>query len=198
MVAPSPFSSSDVELLQPYFHNLSSLSQKRCLQMLREPRSIMSMANMSMSQCHPSSSKPQDIMEIGDGEELEGDGEESIVANKRTRTRTAGMLDVDPFASWAKRKKDNINEKSELDQYLAESRKPWVRHYDVLAYWKGCDNQFPDMSRMARDILGIPVSGAFESSLSAGDGVFDKYRSRLLPKNVEALGSLSMISSQEA
>ncbi|GAB2223432.1 hypothetical protein Droror1_Dr00017573 [Drosera rotundifolia] len=51
--------------------------------------SIMSVDNMSMSQHQPSSSKPQDIMEIGDIEQLAGDGEESTVAKKRNRTRTA-------------------------------------------------------------------------------------------------------------
>ncbi|GAB2244831.1 hypothetical protein Droror1_Dr00000324 [Drosera rotundifolia] len=52
-------------------------------------KSIMPVDNMSMSQHRPSSSKPRDIIEIGDGEAPEGVGEESTMANKKTRTRIA-------------------------------------------------------------------------------------------------------------
>ncbi|KAL9264467.1 Zinc finger BED domain-containing protein [Drosera capensis] len=92
----------------------------------------------------------------------------------------------DPFASWAKRKKRSVSEKSELDRYFEEPKKPWIKDYDVLTYWKRCESQLPDMARMARDILTTPVSTVTsESSFSAGGGVIDKYRSSLLPKNAE-------------
>ncbi|XP_042519268.1 probable disease resistance protein At5g66900 [Macadamia integrifolia] len=94
----------------------------------------------------------------------------------------------DRFSRWAKNKSTNNNVKSELDQYLGEPRKSYEKDYDVLAYWKSCQAQYPDLSRLARDILAIPVSTvASESAFSAGGRVLDKYRNRLIPKNVEAL-----------
>ncbi|XP_043725796.1 zinc finger BED domain-containing protein RICESLEEPER 2-like [Telopea speciosissima] len=48
---------------------------------------------------------------------------------------TSGYEEVeDPFTKWSKRKKPRADEKSELDQYLAQDRKPSTTKYDVLAY----------------------------------------------------------------
>ncbi|XP_043710466.1 zinc finger BED domain-containing protein RICESLEEPER 2-like [Telopea speciosissima] len=75
----------------------------------------------------------------------------------------------DPFTKWSNRKKPIADEKSELDQYLAEDRKPSTEEYDVLIYWKGCEGQYPDLSWLARGILAILVSTvASESTFSAG------------------------------
>ncbi|KAL9259903.1 Zinc finger BED domain-containing protein [Drosera capensis] len=105
------------------------------------------------------------------------------------------VVERDTFTSWANRKKNNIEDKSELDQYLKERRKQWIKGYDILAYWKATDSQFP---YMARDILAIPVFiVASKSSFSAGGRVIDKYRSWLLPKNVEVLVCLPDEVSEE-
>ncbi|KAK8660907.1 hypothetical protein V6N13_051814 [Hibiscus sabdariffa] len=78
--------------------------------------------------------------------------------------------------------------KSELDQYLEESLLPRVQEFDVLGWWKLNKMKYPTLSKMARDILSIPVSAA------APDSVFDntikqldEYRSSLRPETVEAL-----------
>ncbi|KAE8687097.1 Zinc finger BED domain-containing protein RICESLEEPER 1 [Hibiscus syriacus] len=78
--------------------------------------------------------------------------------------------------------------KSELDQYLDESLLPRVQEFDVLGWWKLNKIKYPTLSKMARDILSIPVSAA------APDSVFDitikqldEYRSSLRPETVEAL-----------
>ncbi|XP_042478221.1 uncharacterized protein LOC122059494 isoform X4 [Macadamia integrifolia] len=82
-----------------------------------------------------------------------------------------------------------IQDKSELDLYLEEPRiKDPIKHYDVLAFWKSQGSKYRDLSRMARDVLTIPVSTvASESAFSARGRVIDKYRSKLLPTNAEAL-----------
>jgi hypothetical protein len=64
-------------------------------------------------------------------------------------------------------------------------------HYenlDVLKWWKDSFHRFSDLSLMARDLLGIPITTvASESAFSIGSIVFNKYRNRLLSGNVEAL-----------
>ena len=78
--------------------------------------------------------------------------------------------------------------KSELDQYLEESLLPRVPDFDVLGWWKLNKLKYPTLSKMARDILCIPVSTV------PSDSIFDKkskemdqYRSSLRPETVEAL-----------
>ncbi|KAJ8768087.1 hypothetical protein K2173_021027 [Erythroxylum novogranatense] len=78
--------------------------------------------------------------------------------------------------------------KSELDQYLDESLLPRVQDFDVLGWWKLNKLKYPTLSKMARDILTIPVSTV------GPDAVFDtmakeldSYRSSLRPETLEAL-----------
>ncbi|KAJ4963078.1 hypothetical protein NE237_023017 [Protea cynaroides] len=81
--------------------------------------------------------------------------------------------------------------KSQLDLYLEEPQIPFsdnYREFDVLAYWRQNGSKYPDVARVAKDVLSIPVSTvASESAFSAGGRVIDKYRSKLLPSNAEAL-----------
>ncbi|XP_043714676.1 zinc finger BED domain-containing protein RICESLEEPER 2-like [Telopea speciosissima] len=81
--------------------------------------------------------------------------------------------------------------KSQLDVYLNELKIPFSDgddEYDVLAFWKANGSRYPGVARMARYVLAIPVSTvASESAFSTGGLVIDKYRSKLLPTNAEAL-----------
>nr|QBG82605.1 zinc finger BED domain-containing protein RICESLEEPER2-like [Papaver somniferum] len=78
---------------------------------------------------------------------------------------------------------------SELDLYLSEKygcqrNQP----FDILMYWKGQEQRFPALSRMTGDILAIPISTVFsEYAFSIGGMVIDRFRSSLLPENVEAV-----------
>lgn len=78
--------------------------------------------------------------------------------------------------------------KSELDQYLEESLLPRVQEFDVLSWWNQNRSKYPTLSRMASDILSIPVSTVapecvFDTELKK----MDNYQSSLHPVTVEAL-----------
>ncbi|XP_027344716.1 zinc finger BED domain-containing protein DAYSLEEPER-like [Abrus precatorius] len=83
---------------------------------------------------------------------------------------------------------DNQQFKSELDEYLEEPLLPRAKDFDILNWWRVNGFKYPTLSRIASDILSIPLS-----TLSA-DSVFDteirkmdSYRSSLSPLTLEAL-----------
>ncbi|KAL9663680.1 hypothetical protein QQ045_019071 [Rhodiola kirilowii] len=80
------------------------------------------------------------------------------------------------------------NTKSELDQYLDESLLPRVQEFDVLNWWKLNKQKYPNLSRMAVDVLSIPVSTvAPDSVFCTTNRKMDSYRSCLRPVALEAL-----------
>ncbi|XP_016694363.1 zinc finger BED domain-containing protein RICESLEEPER 2-like [Gossypium hirsutum] len=91
---------------------------------------------------------------------------------------------------------------SELHKYLAEANGEFVEDFDILLWWKVNSPRFPTLSKMARDVLAIPVSTVVsESAFSIGGHVFDQYRSSLTPEIVQALVCtqdwIRKLSSQE-
>ncbi|XP_055959713.1 zinc finger BED domain-containing protein RICESLEEPER 4-like [Mercurialis annua] len=80
------------------------------------------------------------------------------------------------------------SKKSELDIYLSEAVVANDLKFDILKWWKFNSERFPVLSRMARDILAVPVSTvASKSTFSTGGRVLDDFRSCLTPRIVEAL-----------
>uniref|UniRef100_A0A2N9FMH9 HAT C-terminal dimerisation domain-containing protein n=1 Tax=Fagus sylvatica TaxID=28930 RepID=A0A2N9FMH9_FAGSY len=98
-------------------------------------------------------------------------------------------MEVDEFDYYKSLVTGN-RKKSQLDLYLEEprlNRKQYAK-LDVLSWWKQNDNRFSELSLMARDLLSIPITTvASESTFSIGSKILNKYRSCLLPENVEAL-----------
>ncbi|GLU01588.1 hypothetical protein SLE2022_188910 [Rubroshorea leprosula] len=75
-----------------------------------------------------------------------------------------------------------------LRQYLEEGRLALEQDLDVLAYWSSNEKRLPNLSRMAKDILTIPITTvASESAFSMGGRIISKLRGSLLPQNAEAL-----------
>ncbi|XP_077223324.1 zinc finger BED domain-containing protein RICESLEEPER 2-like [Tasmannia lanceolata] len=94
------------------------------------------------------------------------------------------------FHQFAIESSSRVERKGDLDHYLDEAIiiVPPTNEFDVLSWWKSNVLNFPTLSIMARDILGIPISTvASESAFSTGGRVLDQYRSSLLPETVEAL-----------
>ncbi|XP_050111800.1 zinc finger BED domain-containing protein DAYSLEEPER-like [Malus sylvestris] len=80
------------------------------------------------------------------------------------------------------------NEKTELHLYLEEKRLDRKQELDILSWWKLEQFRYPVLSRMASDVLTIPISTvASESTFSISGRVLDQYRSSLLPETVQAL-----------
>ncbi|XP_019167994.1 PREDICTED: zinc finger BED domain-containing protein RICESLEEPER 2-like [Ipomoea nil] len=80
---------------------------------------------------------------------------------------------------------------SELVDYLEKARLKTTEvpsNFCSLDWWKMHRLQYPILSRMAADILAIPVSSvASEATFSAGTRVIDSYRASLLPETAQAL-----------
>jgi hypothetical protein len=99
-----------------------------------------------------------------------------------------GLVDFDMYLSEIATVQPS---KSELEQYLDETLTPRTQEFDILEWWKLNTIRFPTLSKMARDVLAIPVSTvtAGSSIFSAGTGsrMLNEYRSSLRPEIVEAL-----------
>ncbi|WVZ56860.1 hypothetical protein U9M48_007332 [Paspalum notatum var. saurae] len=82
----------------------------------------------------------------------------------------------------------NRGSRSELEKYLAEECEDDTKKFDILAWWKGQSSRFPILSRLARDVLAIPISTvASESAFSTCGRIMDDFRTSLTPFMVEAL-----------
>ena len=54
--------------------------------------------------------------------------------------------------------KGNVDNKSELDQYLMEDVEFLSVNFDILNWWKVNSSKFPILAKIARDVLAIPIS----------------------------------------
>ena len=77
--------------------------------------------------------------------------------------------------------------KNDVDRYLSDPSKE-LDNFDVLAWWKANEFKYRVLSKIAQDVLAVPVSTiSFESAFSKGGRILDSFRSPLTPKTVEAL-----------
>lgn len=96
-----------------------------------------------------------------------------------------GFSDFDVYISGST---SHGNMKPELDQYLEESVLPRMQEFDVLGWWKLNRKKYPTLSKMASDILCIPVSTVSKDSVfDLRSKKMDRYRCSLRPSTVEAL-----------
>ncbi|XP_019178818.1 PREDICTED: zinc finger BED domain-containing protein RICESLEEPER 2-like [Ipomoea nil] len=78
--------------------------------------------------------------------------------------------------------------KTELEVYLSEVIVDEDDSFELLRWWKQQSERFHVLSKMARDILAVPISTvASESAFSTSGRVLDAFRSSLTPRIVEAL-----------
>ncbi|KAF7133038.1 hypothetical protein RHSIM_Rhsim09G0098000 [Rhododendron simsii] len=91
------------------------------------------------------------------------------------------------------RQSDSIQPvKSDLDIYLEEGvyicQQGMDSQFDALEWWKANSLKYRILSKMARDILSVPITSvASESTFSAGSKVIDPYRASLATETIEML-----------
>ncbi|XP_073143898.1 uncharacterized protein [Henckelia pumila] len=79
-------------------------------------------------------------------------------------------------------------DESELDMYLHERIEKDYPKFDVLDWWKVHSPRFPILSRLARDVLAMPISTvASESVFSTGGRIIDDFKASLTPKMAQSL-----------
>ncbi|KAK9282730.1 hypothetical protein L1049_010950 [Liquidambar formosana] len=96
------------------------------------------------------------------------------------------------FESFVKRTENIQPLKSDLDVYLEEGvyicGRDAEESFDALDWWKSNGLKFRILSKMATDILSIPVTTvASESAFNAGGRVIDPYRASLATETVQVL-----------
>ena len=78
--------------------------------------------------------------------------------------------------------------KSEVERYLANCVEEDSPNFCSLNWWKMNSSKYRLLSKVARDVLAIPLfTVAFESTFSIGVCVLDPFQSSLLPNIVEML-----------
>ncbi|PIA42354.1 hypothetical protein AQUCO_02000067v1 [Aquilegia coerulea] len=104
---------------------------------------------------------------------------------------SGGTLPVDDFFDsdvFMSELSGSQHTKSELDQYLEEPVVPFTLEFEILSWWDLNSFKYPTLSKMARDILSIPLSAVNpETVFSIGSRKFDHYWSSLKPETVQAL-----------
>ncbi|XP_022728910.1 zinc finger BED domain-containing protein RICESLEEPER 2-like [Durio zibethinus] len=95
------------------------------------------------------------------------------------------------FANYVKSVETAQPQQSDLDVYLAEGCficEGDSTKFHALEWWKASTLKYRILSKMARDILAIPITTvASEATFSAGGRVIDTYRASLSPDTVQAL-----------
>ncbi|XP_019436348.1 PREDICTED: zinc finger BED domain-containing protein DAYSLEEPER-like [Lupinus angustifolius] len=82
----------------------------------------------------------------------------------------------------------NYQFNSELNEYLEEHLEPNIQEFDVLNWWRVNGLKYPTLSRMASDILSMPISTvSADSVFDTETRKMDRYRSSLDPMTLEAL-----------
>jgi hypothetical protein len=66
---------------------------------------------------------------------------------------------------------------SELSRYLTENCEKITDDFDLLLWWRCNSSKYPILSKLAKDILAVPVSTvASESTFNTGGRIIDSFR----------------------
>ncbi|KNA07717.1 hypothetical protein SOVF_169320 [Spinacia oleracea] len=105
-----------------------------------------------------SSSDSEDDEEEIEEEETE-EGSETH-AKKKPRDILENLSLLKEYCQAMESSENDKAQKTEFDMYLEEPIVPWKGNFSVLHWWKDNCTKYPQLSRMARDFLAIPMSVA--------------------------------------
>ena len=114
----------------------------------------------------------------------------SMSTRSTTTTTTKNKKSRNSHEKFVARKMENEGgkTKNEVDKYLEESVELPSENFDILGWWASSGSKYKILSRMARDVLAVPVTTvASEAAFSTGGRILDPFRSSLSPTMVEAL-----------
>ncbi|KAG6470265.1 hypothetical protein ZIOFF_071330 [Zingiber officinale] len=118
--------------------------------------------------------------------ELESFGSSSVKRNQQS-----SVYSWDDFDDYCAKVETSETKRSELVDYLEKGhlkKNEIPKIFSCFEWWKMNRMQYLILSKMAVDILAIPVSSvASEATFSVGTRVIDYYRSSLSPDTVQAL-----------
>ncbi|KAL9661135.1 hypothetical protein QQ045_025956 [Rhodiola kirilowii] len=129
----------------------------------------------------------EDCVNSGGGSRVEGSGS-STITNIVGKGKTSGRRKLDEFIRGSASPE---NLKSELEMYYEDGIirvEDTDACFDPLDWWKGNSLKYRILSKLACDILAIPITSvASESAFSAGSRVIDPYRASLGIDTVQML-----------
>nr|GMD43892.1 zinc finger BED domain-containing protein RICESLEEPER 2-like [Ipomoea batatas] len=120
-------------------------------------------------------------------------GELSVTSTCSTSKGKVVLSGLSLYDKYLDSVEDATPNKSELDIYLEEGvyrcqDGEVASIFDALAWWKSHELKFSILSKLARDVLSIPISRvASEATFSAGTRVLDPYRAKLSSDMVQVL-----------
>ncbi|XP_010465763.1 PREDICTED: zinc finger BED domain-containing protein RICESLEEPER 2-like [Camelina sativa] len=113
-----------------------------------------------LPECPDASVKPKSLslLQFLFGVEAEGDEEEEE-DEKEEEKKPNGYKDFVLFQEFLKFEGSSREfQESELDSYLKEPIMEWKKEFNALDWWREKNSKYPILSRVARDILSIPIS----------------------------------------
>ncbi|KAK3007762.1 hypothetical protein RJ639_015449 [Escallonia herrerae] len=118
--------------------------------------------------------------------------ESSIVGGSSNTTSTYKAKGKTEYDLYVRSMENVMPIKSDLKTYLEEGvyicEVNLESQFDVIGWWKANNLKYKILSKMAVDILSIPITTvASEAAFSTGGRVIDPYRASLSTKTVEAL-----------
>ncbi|KAK2977544.1 hypothetical protein RJ640_018186 [Escallonia rubra] len=118
--------------------------------------------------------------------------ESSVVGGSSNTTSTYKAKGKTKYDLYVRSMENVMPIKSDLETYLEEGvyicEVNLESQFDVIGWWKANNLKYKILSKMAVDILSIPITTvASEAAFSTGGRVIDPYRASLSTKTVEAL-----------